>query len=388
MPWQESSVTEQRLRFVVLASRAGANLTELCREFGVSRQTGYLWRKRFQQGGSSQLVDRSRKPLRSPARTAAHWEERIVQMRQQWPDWGAPKLHHLLRQQWPAEPVPALRTVHRVLERHDLIHPADRPASPATQRFEREQPNQLWQMDFKGPQGFNRGPAVGPLSIQDDHSRYLLALQGLGSTRAEGVRTTLETLFRSVGQPEAMLMDHGTPWWNGASPWGLTELAVWIMDRNIRLTFSGFRHPQTQGKVERMHGALQRAVRRRKSDPEDQGWLDQFRHEYNHVRPHAALTMATPVTRWQPSPVGFQPQPREWPYPAQQSVMVLKGDGQLHWRGRRWEISQALRGRPVGLEQLGERVLVYYRNTPVRELDLATHTAVPLRIDLIGSLQR
>jgi transposase-like protein len=206
MPWQESSVTEERLRFVVLASRAGANLSELCREFGISRQTGHVWRKRFQEGGAGRLRDRSRKPCGSPQRTAPEWEQRIVELRRQWPDWGAPKLHWVLQRQRPGEAVPCVRTVHRILERQGLIHPADRPAPAAWQRFERSQPNQLWQMDFKGPQGWHKGPLVGPLSIQDDHSRYLIGLRRLGTTRMDGVRDTLTGVFREVGQPEAMLM--------------------------------------------------------------------------------------------------------------------------------------------------------------------------------------
>jgi hypothetical protein len=132
-----------------------------------------------------------------------------------------------------------------------------------------------------------------------------------------------------------MLMDHGTPWWKPASPWGLTELAVWIMGQGVQLLFS--RHPQTQGKVERMHGALQRAVRKRHADLLEQTWLAQFRHESNHVRPHEALGMATPASRWHPSPREFQSPPRQWEYPSSMHVVRLAGEGQLSWHGRRWE---------------------------------------------------
>jgi transposase InsO family protein len=115
-------------------------------------------------------------------------------------------------------------------------------------------------MDFKGPQGFNSGSPVGPLSIRDDHSRYVVVLHQLGSTCMDGVPMTVQHAFEEVGLPEAMLIDPGCPWWNAASPWGITELAVWIMRQGIPLAFSGIRHPQTQGKVEAMHGALQQAV--------------------------------------------------------------------------------------------------------------------------------
>ena len=375
MPWRESSVVEQRLQFVVAASRREQGFSSLCRQFGISRQTGYTWLKRYAAGGSSQVVDRSRRPLHSPARTAAEVEQEVIQLRQRWPDWGAPKLYTLLQRQHGGSSPVAVRTVHRILERHDLIRERDRNI-PALKRFERNQPNELWQMDFKGLHGPARNQSsktspVGPLSILDDHSRYVLALEQLGSTAMCGVQATLETTFQQCGVPDAMLMDHGTPWWNAASPWGLTEVAVWIMRQGVRLMFSGVRHPQTQGKVERMHGALQQAARKRRADLVEQTWLDLFRHEYNHIRPHASLGMATPASRWRPSARLFQSAPPDWDYPASMQVMRLAGEGQLGWCGRRWEISRALRRQRIGLELLGSRAIVYFCRTPVRELDQA-----------------
>jgi transposase InsO family protein len=384
--WRESNVVEERLRFVVAASRKEKSVAELCREFQVSRQTGYTWLKRYRAGGSIEVLDRSRRPLRSPTRTASEIEEAVVMLRRQWPDWGAPKLLVMLRERYPGSAL-CERTLHRILVRHRLLHEKDRHR-PALERFERSAPNELWQMDFKGPQGFNTGSPVGPLSILDDHSRYLLGLQHLGSTRGCGVRETLQSTFEIAGLPESMLVDHGTPWWNPSSPWGITELTIWILQQGVRLLYSGFRHPQTQGKVERMHGALQRAVRRRHANPEDQRWLDAFRHEYNHVRPHAAIGMTTPATRWSPSARRYQPVPREWDYPQAAEVKRLGHDGQLLWRGRRWEISNALRRQRVGIEVLDQRAIVYFCNAPVRELDMRAKVARPIPVDILRSLQR
>jgi transposase InsO family protein len=269
------------------------------------------------------------------------------------------------------------RTVHRILDRNGLIESRDRRPH-ALNRFERREPNELWQMDFKGPQGFNRGSAVGPLSIMDDHSRYLLLLQHLGSTSLEGVRTSLRKTFREAGMPDSMLMDHGTPWWNAASPWGLTELSVWIMRLGIRLIYSGICHPQTQGKVERMHGALQQAIRKRKANPEHQPWLDAFRDEYNHVRPHEALQMATPASFWKPSARNFPEHLKDWEYAPTCQCLRLGGQGQLWWAKRRWEISNALRGQLVGVEQILDRAIVYFCRTPIRELDLKSGVATPI----------
>jgi len=377
-------VLEQRIEFVVAAHRDERRFTDLCREFNISRETGYVWLRRYQAGGVSQVVERSRRPKNSPRRTSNEIEQAIVALRQRWPDWGAPKLHELLAQQNP-QWVLSPRTVHRILERHGLIQTRDSHPQ-AVKRFERESPNELWQMDFKGLSAIQPGDAVGPLSILDDHSRYLLALRRLGSTRLSGVRDTLQQTFEQAGLPEAILVDHGVPWWNTQSPWGWTELGVWIMRQGVRMRFSGIRHPQTQGKVERMHGALQRAVQKRRGDLCDQSWLDAFRQEYNLVRPHQALAMSTPASRWRPSPRPFQPAPREWNYPQHMQVLRLAGEGQLGWQGRRWEISCALRHQLVGLEVIGARAIVYFCRTPLRELDLERHSSFPIPSNVRRSL--
>src|ERR1019366_10183708 len=157
----------------------------------------------------------------------------------------------------------------------------------------------------------------GPLSVLDDHSRYVIALQELPNQRTEAVREHLESTFQSCGVPEAMLMDHGTPWWSMLAGGGLTGLSLWLMKQGIALHWSRVRHPQTQGKVERFHGELQRALARRRLRMEDvQSWLDEFRWEHNHVRPHEALTMQTPASRWRPSLRRYDPNPPRWEYPA------------------------------------------------------------------------
>lgn len=385
MGWRKSSVVEERLRFAILASRGDRSLKDLSAEFGISRETGRLWLNRYRAEGSRGMKDRSRRPLNSPRRTASAKEQAVIELRQKYPDWGAAKLTAILRSQQPCVELTA-RTVHRILHRHNLIAPEDRHR-PALKRFERNAPNELWQMDFKGPQGFNTGSPVGPLSILDDHSRYLLLLRHLGSTRITGVQDSLKETFHCCGMPDSMLMDHGIPWWNGGSPWGLTELSVWIMRLGIRLIYSGVCHPQTQGKIERMHRALQQAVRKRKTDPENQGWLDTFREEYNYVRPHEALSMATPASLWRPSERVFADEVKDWEYSSTAICLRLGGEGQMWWRGRRWEVSGALRRQLVGLEQMEDRAIVYFCRTPIRELNLIAGTATPIIGMPIRSLQ-
>src|SRR3569832_745476 len=249
MPWQESRVLEQRIEFVVMARQGERTVADLCRQFGVSRQTAYTRLRRYQAGGVAEMNERSRRPVHSPKKTEDEIVEQLVRWRNEQPDWGAPKLLYQLKQQRPDCEI-SERTVHRILQRRGLIANPGKNR-PATRRFVRRRPNEQWQMDFKGPQGVNTGRPVGPLLIQDDHSRFLIVLKHLGSTQKQGVQDTLQETFLQFGVPEAKLKDHGTPWWNAASPWGLTELSIWIMRQGIRVIHSGIRQPQTQGKVER-----------------------------------------------------------------------------------------------------------------------------------------
>jgi transposase InsO family protein len=359
-------VAEQRVRFVLQASREPGNLAAVCREFGISRPTGYLWLDRYRAQGVQGLCERSRRPQQVPGRTPPEVEQEIVEWRRRRPDWGARKLQVVLQRQGVELPA---GTIHRVLGRAGMVREQDRHRR-AGQRFEREAPNQLWQMDFKSPKGWNR--AVGPLSVLDDCSRYVLLLRGTWTTRGDAVREQLESAFQSQGMPAEMLMDHGIPWWSGSEPRGWTRLTVWLMKLGVGLLFSGVRHPQTQGKVERFHGTLEQARRRRGLPVAElqQAWLDEFRQEYNQVRPHEALGMKTPASVWSPSARRYDASPPEWEYRTGSEVQRLDAQGQLKLNGRWWPVGEALAGAAVQLERVEGRVLVYYCQTLVREIDL------------------
>jgi len=357
-------VREQRVSFVVTASRGEKSFTALCQEFGVSRPTGYLWLSRYRQQGLAGITERSRRPTRSPDRTGAEVEKRVVELRQRYPDWGARKLQVLLRQRGLEL---ARSTIHRILLRQGLV-PGPSGCGAAPERFERSAPNELWQMDFKGP--LCPAERVGPLSVLDDHSRYLVVLQKVADTRGELVREHLQGAFRECGVPEGMLMDHGVPWWSAQSPQGFTKLSLWLMKQGIALHWGRIRHPQTQGKVERFHGELKRALQRRPPGAELQSWLDEFRWEHNHVRPHEALGMQTPATRWRRSDRQYEANPPEWEYPAGSWVLKVDCDGKITVKGEHWLISRALSGERIRLLRVEQRVLAYYCQTVVRELDL------------------
>lgn len=365
MAWGMKDIAEQRVRFVIAASRKEKSIVGLCQEFEISRPTGYLWLKRYGKEGIKGMKESSRRPQKSPRKTEPGVEQQVVKLRRQWPDWGARKISRMLGQEGRKLPP---STVHRIFERHGLIREQDRQPM-ALKRFEREAPNQLWQMDFKGPKGWDE--PVGPLSVLDDHSRYVTLLQRTGSTQAKGVQEALEKAFCECGIPDAMLMDHGIPWCNGQGYRGWTKLSIWLMNQDIQLCFSGVNHPQTQGKVERFHGAMVAALLRRGKPQEEhrQAWLDGFREEYNHVRPHEALQMQTPSQRWRKSSKLYQSHPAPWIYPAGTEVREVDSNGMIRMEGRRWFLTDTLVGQPVGMTAVGSRWFIHYRKTLVAEID-------------------
>jgi transposase InsO family protein len=373
MGWKTVDVRQQRVEFVVAAVRKEKAFGRLCEEFEISRPTGYLWCKRYSSAGLEGIAEQSRKPQRSPSKTAEWLEQQVIELRRRYPDWGARKLAVRLREQ-AGRQLPA-STVHRILRRHKLV-PQREQHRGEWKRFERSQPNELWQMDFKGPRGWNQ--QVGPLAILDDHSRYLIGLQALGSTRAEPVREQLEQAFQGCGVPEGMLMDHGIPWWGPRSALGLTALSVWLMRQGIRLHRSGVRHPQTQGKVERSQGTLLVALQKRAvaEEQKNQQWLDDYRWEYNHVRPHQALGMIPPAKVWTPSKRKYDPTPAEWEYPQGAVLRKVDADGKLQLDGQQWHLSRALRRQWVQVVSVEHRALIYYCNSVVRELDLNANKSV------------
>jgi transposase InsO family protein len=378
MRWGVKGKQQRRIEFVIRAASGKERMSVLCREFEITRPTGYLWLKRYREAGSlTAVVEKSRRPRGSPRRTGAEIEARVTELRQE-QGWGAKAIRHVLERE---EGIRLGRmTVHRIMERHGQIHPEDQHR-PATKRFERGKPNELWQMDFKGqfPMGSRQ---CYPLSVLDDHSRYLVGLQALNGTKSEGVQATLERIFGEYGLPEAMLMDHGVPWWNAINGHGLTQLSVSLIKQGIRLYFSGVRHPQTQGKVEKFHDTLRRAVEHRNRWPQDLlGWqrdLSEIRQVYNDRRPHEALNMEVPASRYRSSTRLYQAKPTEWDYAGGSLVHRLNSQGQLYWQGHYRFVCRALANEAVRIQQLDHKLIVSYRHMWIRQIDLKMGKSVAL----------
>lgn len=350
MPWREASLMSLRLEFVQLAGQEGTNMRELCRRFQISPTTGYKWLQRFTEEGASALVDRSRRPRRSPKRTAEAVEQMIVKVRDEHPAWGARKLKAVLSCQGYSD-LPASSTVHAVLRRHDRLSPADSTVHRPWQRFEHAHPNALWQMDFKGHFALLSG-RCHPLTVLDDHSRYSVVLSACANEQGETVQDRLTFAFRRYGLPVRMSMDNGSPWGNTVdSPY--TPLTVWLMRLGIRISHSRPYHPQTQGKDERFHRTLNWELlrdRRFVDLSEAQRAFDRFRTMYNHERPHEALGQQPPVTRYTPSPHPFPEHLAPLDYPEGFTVRKVQDGGFLSFRNRAFRVPKAFKGYPVGLK--------------------------------------
>lgn len=367
MPWRTSDVKEQRMQFVIRATSGRERIAVLCREFGISRPTGYLWRRRYEQSGTlTGIGERSRRPHHSPTRTGPRRERRVLALRKQ-TGWGAKKLRVLLAEEEIALPV---RTIHRILERNGLV--SDQAHGPAPGRFERSEPNQLWQMDSKGKYPLQDGECH-VLSILDDHSRYVVGLHALPELSGEKASPCLVETFRRYGVPQAMLMDRGSLWWTAWNGWGLTALSVGLIEQGIGLLYGRVCHPQTQGKVERFHRTLGTELRHRGVPARFAQWpaaLAEIERNYNVQRPHEALGMQRPAERYQPSPRKYAEQVKQWEYPVGSDVRRLNSQGMLTHQGQRWFICGALAGQQVRVEPFDGKLVVSYRHMYIREVDL------------------
>lgn len=387
MPWRESNKMDRRIEFVIRAVQGLESVSSLCREFGISRPTGYLWLNRYVSLGTIKgLEDRSRKPLSCFNKTSREIEDKVIQLRKQ-RGWGAKKLQVLLNRENIDVP---LITINRIIKRNDLIPPG-KEGIHATIRFEKENPNDLWQMDFKGYYTFGNSKCH-PLTLIDDNSRFITGLFALSETNNYRVWQRLVETFRKYGVPKSMLMDHGTPWWSGGYRPSLSRLTVNLIKQNIEIIYSGIRHPQTQGKVERFHRTLAEEIVRRGEPINISSWtnmLNKIRDDYNNIRPHEALNMEVPAKRFSPSDKEFNPKPKEWVYPTGSYIFKPNRSGYICYLGKKYLAGAGLMGEKVCVRKAGPNILIIFRNMIIREVNLysgkETFLLTPDKINCKGS---
>ena len=373
MPWRECDMLSERQRFVEIASRPGINMSQLCREFGISRQTGYKWLSRYRAEGRAGMGDRSRRPRHTPRKTALEMTAAVLGVRAEHPDWGGRKSKRFLLNQGCAD-VPAPSTITAIIKRHGGIDPEEGRKHRPWQRFEMAAPNQLWQMDFKGDFPLADTTRCYPLTVLDDHSRFLLGLQACANQRGQTVQSCLTAIFRHYGLPERLLVDNGTPW-SGGCHRCFTQLTVWLLQLDIGVSYARPRHPQTLGKDERLHRTLQQELIQRTSWtslPDSQPHFDRWRDLYNHQRPHEALDLDVPGEHYRPSPRRFPEKLPAVVYSEGQLTRKVDPSGKISFRNRPIHVGKGFAGQRVAVAETDtDGVLgVYFGRHWIKEIDL------------------
>ena len=373
MPWRISSVMSQRHEFVLLASQPRANMRQLCRRFGISRPVGYKWLHRYLSEGLAGLQDRSRRPHHSPNRTAAEIETALTALRQKHPAWGGRKLRQrLLDLGQGSSPAPS--TITSILARHELLDPQESTKHRAFQRFEHATPNELWQMDFKGDFALSRGRCY-PLTIVDDHSRFAVALQACARNTKNITQTALIEVFRRYGLPDRISCDNGSPW--GSSCRGhYTQFVIWLMRLGVVVSYARPHHPQTNGKDERFNRTFEIEVLRYQRASTLAQWqrhFDDWRYVYNNERPHEALQMKVPASRYQPSQREYPERLPAIEYGPTDIVRKVRHAGHIKYHGREIHIGSAFFGLHVALRPTTTDGLfaIFFCQIQIGQLDLS-----------------
>jgi len=386
MPWEAKTVEMTRAEFVKEVIAHHKSKARLCREYGISRPTGDKWLKRNKNGEG--FRDRSHRPFKTPPnKTATETEQVIVERRQQEPGLGAVKLKRILENEG-KQGLPSHTTINNIFKRNHLIRAEDSLAAKPTVRFEHEQPNQMWQADFKGHYQLGNGDRCHPLSIVDDCSRYCLCADGKINERREGVQHSFERIMRKYGQPRILLCDNGNPW-GAVQSSGFSGFELWLMDHGILVMHIRPGRPRTQGKVERFNGSY-KAERLRFHIPYDMQEamqnLMEYQEFYNHIRPHHALGLDVPAKHYQVSEIAFQEEIEEWKYSGNNEVRKIKSSGYLTFCGQGYYFSEAFRGSEIELRQsTSNRDLFYlcYREFRIGKLDVKNRVITSRKAYLI-----
>lgn len=362
---------ERREEFCALAGSEGVNMRTLCRRFGIAPATGYKWLARYRAEGRAGLAERPRRPRSSPRQSPAATEAAVLSLRRQHPAWGGRKLQRLLQNDGQA--APAASTITAILRRHALLDGPRAGAARGFRRFEHQAPNDLWQIDFKGHFALAHG-RCHPLGVLDDHSRYALAMHACADQQAETVQAKFTHLFRRHGLPWRILADNGSPWGSAGGD-HYTGLGVWLLDLDVSLAHGRPCHPQMQGKQERLHRTLARELldgRCFRDLAAAQAGFDAWRATYNLRRPHEALGMDTPASRYRQSS-------REMPetiappeYDTGLPVRRVDRGGWISFHSRRAYCGKAFAGRPVALRPTSTDGVfaICYRSHVVAEFNL------------------
>ena len=379
MPWQESSVMEERLRFVARLLD-GEGMSEVCRSFGISRKTGYKIFKRYKEHGLEALNDRSRRPVRYANQLPEPVEQMIVRLKREKPYWGARKIRELLVRRLAGEvPIPAKSTVHAVLDRHGLVKRGRRRRrnkAQGTALSEASAPNQLWCADFKGEFKLGNGQYCYPLTVTDQLSRFVLLCEALQSTKEIGAFAGFLRLFEERGLPKAIRTDNGLPFASPNGLYNLSKLSVWWLRLGIDIERIKPGHPQQNGRHERMHLTLKKETTRpaQSNSLQQQARFDEFVNEFNTERPHEALNMKCPQELYKPSERIYKGLP-EVEYPFHDKDILVTACGRICMHRKKINISTVMAGQRLGIKEVDDGIwLVSFMHHDLGYIDLEQKT--------------
>lgn len=381
MPWKETSVMDERMRFIGRLI-SGEKMAPLCREFGISRTTGHKIWKRYQEQGSSALADRSRTPHRQPNKLPFDIEQLIVRLKKERPNWGAPKIRELVSRNYPDIRLPATSTIHCVLDRHGLVKRNKRRkkfTSIASYLSIPQNPNDLWCTDFKGQFKTRNQVYCFPLTISDFDSRFLISCEALSSTSENPCYSVFEQAFKEYGLPTAIRSDNGVPFASGNSLWGLTKLSVWWIRLGIKIERIKPGNPQQNGRHERMH----RTLKLEATKPAAANLLQQqevfynFIQEYNYERPHQAIDMKRPADVYKKSDKIYEGI-KDITYPGFDKVLLISACGRVCMGNGKIHMSKAFANQPVGLKEVEDKIwLVSFMDYDLGYLDEESRKFAP-----------
>ena len=372
MPWKEQKLETMREEFVKRVLAHEKSKSELCREYGISRPTGDKWILRYQRG--ERLEDMSRAPKTLPNKTDPAVENEIVKYRKKHPALGAVKIHRIMENdQYPDLPSP--RTFNEIFKRNGLITKEASEAATPYERFEKSYPNEMWQGDFKGHFAMEDGIRCHPLNIIDDYSRMNICCEPLLSETYAEIKPCMERIFREYGMPFSFLCDNGNPWGTQQST-GFTGFEVWLMELGILTLHGRILHPQTQGKEERFNRSFTRECLKHhkiKDQADATNIFSEYRYFYNNVRPHMALDLDVPASRYTPSPRQYPDKIVEWEYSKELKVHRVKSTGYITINGQGYFLSEAFGNKHIAFRESSQGahlINLYFRQFRIGQINI------------------
>ena len=372
MPWKEQRLETMREEFVQRVLAHEKSKSELCREYGISRPTGDKWMSRYLSGET--LSDLSRAPKSLPGKTDAETESNIVTYRRKYPAIGAVKMRRIMENDGYTQ-LPSTRTFNEIFKRNGLITKESSEAATPYERFEKSYPNEMWQADFKGHFAMENGARCHPLNIVDDYSRMNLCCAPLSSEKFSEVKPCVENVFRQYGLPFSFLCDNGNPWGTSQST-GFTSFEVWLMELGVLTLHGRFLHPQTQGKEERFNGSFTRECLKYNSirDAAHAAKVfEEYRAFYNNIRPHMALHLEVPASKYRSSPRESPSGIREWEYADGLKVHKVKSSGYITIHGQGYFLSEAFGDKQIAFRESGKSdrlINLYFRQFCIGQIDM------------------